>query len=258
MRAISIPAFALGACLCFGQALADNNCGDGFTTVNFNRTDLANIKKTVTAMAAALGNAPAPYAKENDQWELPTYACKGKAGFRPITTRYSFRLSTEVEQKKFAAQYQKEIMAAQASGDPEKIMQVSQEYQKKMMQMAAANQNNSPVDIAINVNEGGSGTIDPDAVLRDGAGFIALRESSDAGSGSEIVNLYFDKVALRDAHEAASFDTGGDVTVPGRFDAINVHMNIGGPKTIVDALVKQLKTAGVLGQLSEKRTKIDD
>lgn len=253
MRNSIILALTLATFVYGGQALADDNCGDGNTTVNFLRSDLVKIKHQVGIMTAALGNPPAPYAKESDNWQLPTFACKQKTGFQPVVTGYSMHLTTDVEQKKLGEEYQKKLMAAEASGDMQAVMKITQAYQQKAMQQAAANQNNSPIDIDISVNNTDSGTIDPGAVLRDGRGFIALRQSGDATSDTENVTVYFDKVALKNAHEAASF-TEGYATVPGKFDVIHARINISGPKAQVESIVKNMNSGAILGQMSEKRT----
>ncbi|HEX5339744.1 MAG TPA: hypothetical protein VFX47_02575 [Gammaproteobacteria bacterium] len=258
MRSFIILALVLAACLYATSAIADDNCGDGYTTVNFNRSDLVAIKKNVTAIAAAFGTPPVPYAKESENWQLPTYACQGSAGFKPVNTDYSLRLTTDVQQKKIAADYQKKMMDAEAKGDMQAVMNITQQYQKLAMQQASANQNNSPIQVDIAVNSSDSMTIDPGAVLRDGAGFIALRQPGDASSGTETVIVYFDKQALKDAHEAARFDEDDSVAVPAKLDMIHARININGPRALVESMVKNLNTGATLGQLGEKRTKIKD
>ena len=93
-----------------------------------------------------------------------------------------------------------------------------------------------------------------------GAGFIAIRQPGDASSGTESVTLYFDKQALKNAHELASFDEsgGGSMHVPGKLDAVNARITINGPTAQVEAMVKQLNAGKVLSQLSEKRTLVKD
>lgn len=255
MRIISTLLLACAIGLFSVQTLADDNCGDNATTATFMRSDLVSIKKNVSAMADALGTPPKPYAKESENWQLPTYACKDKSGFLPAGTTYHFRLTTDVQQKKIATDYQQKMMAAEAKGDMQEVMNLTQEYQKIAMQTASANQNNSPIEIDISTNNNDSGTIDPGAVTRDGAGFIAIRQPGDASSGTETVMIYFDKQALKNAHELASFDesSGGSVHVPGKLDAVNARISISGPTAQVDAMVKQLNAGKVLGQLSEKR-----
>lgn len=258
MRTISIMMLATAALLCSAQALADDNCGDGYTTSNFKRSDLVTIKKNVSAIAAALGTPPAPYARESENWQLPTYACQGKTGFRPVSIDYNMRLTTDVQQKKLAAEYQQKLMAAEAKGDMQAVMQITQEYQKVALQQSSANQGNSPIGVDISINSTDSMTIDPGAVLRDGAGFIALKQPGDASSGTETVNIYFDKLELKDADDAASFDEGYDATVPNRLAMIHARININGPTAQVEAMVKRMNTGAVLDQLSEKRTRLRD
>jgi len=257
MRTSIILVLALGAFICSSQALADDNCGENSTTVNFMRSDLVKIKKQVGAIAAALGNPPAPYSKESDNWQLPTFACKDKTGFQPVVTEYSMHLTTDAQQKKIGKEYQKKLMAAEASGNMQEVMKITQEYQKLAMQQASANQDNSPIDVDISVNNVDSGTLDPGAVLRDGKGFIALKQPAGSGSDYENVTIFFDKVALKNAQQAASF-TEGYNTVPGKFDLIHARINLSGPKAQVEHIVKHMNAGAVLGQLSAKRTAKDD
>lgn len=258
MRMLAITVLALGTCLYSVQTLADDNCGDGYTTSNFMRSDLVTIKKHVETIISALGTPPAPYAKENENWQLPTYACQGKVGFQPVIVRYSMSLTTDAQQKIVAADYQKKLMAAEASGNMQEVMQLAQQAQQKALQQAAVNQNNEPINVDVSVNDlGASMTIDPDAVLRDGAGFIALRQpNNDASSGKEEVDMFFDKVILKNAHEIASFGEPNAV-VPTRLDMICARININGPKAQVENMVKHLSAGAVLGQLGEKRTNIN-
>jgi hypothetical protein len=101
-------------------------------------------------------------------------------------------------------------------------------------------------------------TIDPEAVLRDGAGFIALKQESDASSGKEQVDVYFDKVALKDAHTAASFNENSSIAVSHPLDMVRAHISLNGPAKQVETLVKQLQPSAVLGQLNAQRIKIQD
>ncbi|HET7922115.1 MAG TPA: hypothetical protein VFM15_05115 [Gammaproteobacteria bacterium] len=259
MRRFAILLLALGACLYSVQTLADDNCGDGYTTANFKRSDLVKIKAHVNAVVAALGTAPAPYAKDNENWDLPTYACQGKGGFRPINTTYNVALTTDAQQQKLGAEYQKKILAAEARGDMQAVMKITQEMQSEALKQSAASQANTPVNIEIRTNNGDSMTIDPGAVVRDGKGFIVLRDSgADVSSGTESVTAYFDKQVLKDAEDAVTFDESGDIVVPGRLDTISVRIRVSGPKAVVEAMFKKMDSGKVLGQLSEKRTRLKD
>ncbi|MGH8371784.1 MAG: hypothetical protein ACRETO_03530 [Gammaproteobacteria bacterium] len=260
MRIASTLTLASVICVFSAQVLADDNCGDGRTTATFMRNDLVSIKKNVSGITAALGAAPAPYARESENWQLPTYACQDKSGFMPINTTYHMRLTTDVQQKKIATEYQQKMMAAEAKGDMQEVMNLSQQYQKLAMQTASANQNNGPIEIDVSTNNNDSGTIDPGAVVRDGNGFIAMRQPGDTSSGTETVTVYFDKQALKNAHELASFDesAGGSLRVPSKLATINVRISINGPTAQVDAMVKKINTGAVLSELGDKRSVVKD
>ncbi len=236
------------------QALA-NDCGGNRQQTDFFRDDLSALKDRLRGVIAALGEAPAPYAKESEDWSLPAYACADGSGFFPISASYRASLTTDAQQKQLEQDFQKQLMEAQAKGDYDAIAKLSQDMQAKAMAMAQANQQNQPIQIGIQANGGGGQTIDPDTVVRDGVGFIALKDRQGGiSSGEERITFYFDKVALKDAQRIASFDLGGDQRVPGKRDLINLRVDISGPTPTVEAMATGLDTNAVLQQLDDKRT----
>lgn len=248
----SIPTLAvLCLCFCAPHAYADDYCGDNMQQVRFVRDDLVTLKKHMDAIVAAIGQPPAPYAREVGNWTLPDSTCQGKAGYVPISVAYSTRFSIADTQQALQAQYQKDMLAAQAKGDYEALAQIAQKYQAQAMQQAAVAQMAQPIDMHIEANRDDSATIDPDSVVRDGPGFIAIR-TSGGSAGAETVTIYFDRVALKNAHELASFNLMGGL-VPKKLGLIHMRVELSGPKTTVEGLVKNLDVQKVLGELSEQR-----
>jgi hypothetical protein len=234
-----------------------DDCGSDRTGTQFMRDDLASLKKLMRGMVDAIGEAPAPYAKENESWSLPSSVCRDKDGYLPISVSYNANLTTDALQKKFADDAQKKLMEAQARGDFQAMGQITQEIQTQAMQQAMANQNNTPVTVNVYANDNSSQTIDPDSVFRDGVGFIALKsQEGGASSGQERITFYFDKVGLKDAQKIASFDLGGDLRVADKLAIISAKIELSGPAAVVETIAKQLNAEAVLKQLSEKRTKI--
>ena len=238
-------------------AFADDNCGDGFTTVQFMRDDLTSLKKNLETAIAAIPEPKAPYSKANQNWNLPGYTCQDKSGMRPIDVSYTAEYNTEGASQKLAQEYQKQLMAAEAKGDYESVMKITQEMQSRVMSQASATQGLSEIQIRVDANTAGSGTIDPDAVMRDGEGFIALRNSKD-GSGNEQVSIWFDPVALKNAHQLASFDMNGDYRVDSKLALWSIEVSLSGPASFLDDMVKNIDAAKVLGTLTTSRKKLNN
>lgn len=247
--------------LSVAPAYADgNDCGDGQQQTQLMRDDLVTLKGHMQAIIGALGEAPAPYATEQEHWTLPSYVCRDKHGYFLIDVSYDASLTTAALQKKMQDEYQRKFMAAQARGDFQAMGAITQEMQTKLTQQAMATQADTPVEIHVYANDSASQTIDPDSVLRDGRGFIALKaQQGGASEGQERVTFYFDKVDLKDAHTMASFSLGGnDHRVPDKLALINAKIDISGPAAVVEKIAKQVKAQAVLNELSEKRTKVSD
>lgn len=234
-------------------ALADGECGSNFTTVQFMRDDLSSLKKSMGVAIAAIPQPQSPYGKASENWNLPSYTCKDNSGMRPIDVSYSGHYTTENSTQKLGEEYQKQLMEAQARGDYEAMAKISQEMQQKVMQVAVANQDKRPVDISVSANTGDSGTIDPDSVVRDGEGFLALRTGKDVSTGTESIAIYFDPVALKNAHQLAHFDMDGDFRVASKLALLSMRVQLDGPSSVLENIVKNLDASKVLGTLTTER-----
>jgi hypothetical protein len=250
---LAAVALLIGACCCGPFAFADGDCGSNFTTVQFVRDDLASLKKSMETALAAIPSPQGPYGKGDENWNLPSYACQDKSGLRPVDVSYSGRYTTEASTRKMGEEYQKRLLAAQAKGDYEAVAKITQEMQQKILQQAAANEQLRPIDINVAANAQDARTIDPDSVLRDGEGFLALRTDKDASSGTERVSIYFDPVALKNAHQLARFDMSGDFRTPSKLALLSLRIDLNGPSSALEAMVKNVDAAKVLGTLTAAR-----
>lgn len=237
------------------QAWADGNCGQDAQEIRFVRADMVTLKDHMKKVLDAVGSMPVPYARKNDNWQLPASACRGKRGFQPIFVEYSGEFSVEQNADKLQQEYQKKILAAEASGNYQEISKLAAQMQTAVMASSVAAQAATPVDITIMANRGGEGSIDPDSVVRDGPGFIALRQQGGNDS-NETVIMYFDKVQLKNAHQLASYNLDGDWRVPAKLSLVDMKIQITGSKANVERLVKQIDAAAVLSQLSAKRVTV--
>ncbi len=225
------------------------SCDTGMNAIEFYRDDLANLKQHLETIVGAIGEPGAPYGRESENWSYPSGVCKDAKGYIAVAVGYNTTFSTEGQEKKLEAAYRKKMMAAQASGNYQAMAQLSQEMQQKAMGQAMANQNKSPVTLEIDADNGDGGTVDPDSVIRDGTGFIALRTSSDPNAQTERVVMYFDHVALKDAKRIANFTIPGATLVSGPHDFANVRIQLDGPKEIVESMVKKMDAGKILGAL---------
>lgn len=252
MRYFIILIIAISGGLFAAQAWAGGNCGDGSTEITFVRADMVTLKSHMEKILAAVGSLPAPYTRKNDNWQLPAYACRDKTGFEPISVRYTGEFSSDQSQEKVQQAYQKKMLAAEASGNYAAMAKIARQMQTAMMAASAAAQAATPVDITIIANGSGADTIDPDSVLRDGPGFIALRQQG-GNANDETATVYFDKVQLKNAHQLASFDLGNWLA-PAKLSLINMAIRIQGSRANVERFVKQIDAQAVLGQLTAQRT----
>ena len=165
-----------------------------------NRDDVASFKKKLVAVLNALGQAPQGYKSETskENYNLPTETWMSEGSYNLANgsahREYSANPWTEEDQK----QYSTKVQAAQAKGDMNEVVRLSQEMQQKAYQAAAAAQENPPIRVEVLLNSGGGETIDPDAVVMEGPGFIALRSKEGMSEGSERVRIYCDPVSLKD------------------------------------------------------------
>ena len=257
MRTIfATAAILIGSCLLSPIAFADGNCGE-MTTVQFMRDDVSTLKKHMQDIVTAMPMPDAPYGRENENWQLPSYACQDDMGIRPVDISYTSRYSVEATLQQKNAAFQKQIMEAQAKGDYEAMTNINQQVAQQAMQQAALSQANAPVDISVAANTSDSGTIDPDAVVSDGQGFLAIRTSTDSTSNTENVSVYFDPVALKDAHQLASFDMGGDYRVHSKLDLYSLRIDLEGPAKVVDKMVRGIDSSKVLSGLTTSRTNVE-
>lgn len=239
------------------DAIADDRCGRDRTTLSFVRSDLATIKQRMGDVLAAIPAPGAPYMRENEDWDLPGYSCQDKDGIEPVSIGYRGRYSTEAATEQMGADYQKAMMEAQAKGDYQAIAELGQKMQQQIMQQAAANQSMTPVDLNVVANSASSGTIDPDAVLRDGTGFIAIRTDSNASRDTTSVAMYFDPAALANAQELATFDLYGPFRVESKLDMLMIRIELRGPTNVVDDIVNKVEVSKVLSALTLARHKVE-
>lgn len=223
------------------------------------RDEVSVIKKKLQAVFDALGQAPLGYSKENENFSLPTEAYKNsKSGlWQPIGAsaerNFGTQKKAEQENQDLQKDYQKKILEAQAKGDYQEIARLSQEMQKtaseKQLKTVEASKEPIRVDIRFNGNPGA--TIDPDAVLFEHPGVIALKSDDQSTPGKERINIYYDPVSLKDTKQLSRVD----MKMPedgskNRVAVLNVTVELYGPLKEIEPWAKKFDSLKILAQIS--------
>jgi hypothetical protein len=180
------------------------------------RSEVTAIRTKLVTVQTAMGTDPAGYIKESEDFDLPTDFNPAQDGrFWPITSginmRYTDRGQVESADaiEKAAADFQARYAAALASGNVEVITRMVEEMTQVQNQAAAAAANpaarKDPMQVYVQFNMNPSVAIDPEAVVLEQQGVIALREK-ELNSNDGSVTVYLDPVVLRDTGDLARFE----------------------------------------------------
>ena len=229
--------------------------------VPLNRQDVTVIKKKLVAVEAALGSLPEGYTKNDEDFGLPTSVdTSDKGGFRPVYASANFTFDggseklAQQSEKEFEAEYRRKMMEAQASGNYAAIQELSQEMIAKAMgaQMAAEDAKREPVRVYVSFNNGTSATIDPDAVVFEKPGVIALKSLQNQGDQMQVM-IYFDPVSLKETETLSQveLDSGDIMGGKAKTTVRNITIDMSGPPDVVEAWSKSIATDQVLAQIDK-------
>lgn len=219
------------------------------------RDEVSVIKKKMTAVFESLGQ-PAGYSIEHEEYSLPTEAYKnsstGKYGLigGSAHRRFGTEKKTEEESKDLQKEYQKKLTEAQAKGDYAEMANIAREMQQKtgQMQLRATEAHKDPVEVTLSLNNNPGAVIDPDMVVFEHPGVIALK--SGVENGSERIDMYFDPVSLKDTKQLSRVDLkqpeGGVAT---RTLVLNVSIEVTGPPAEIEPWVKKADVKKILAQI---------
>jgi len=240
--------FVAAACLFIAVASAQDER-------SLSRDEVAVIKKKLVAVLDAFG-VPAGYSLEHENYGLPTEAYKnsGSGLYNLIGAsadrRYGTQKKTEAEGKAMQQEYQKKMAEAQAKGDYQEMARLGQEMGQKagQMQMKATNAHKEPIDVTVNFNSNPGAVIDPDMVVFERTGVIALR--SNVENESERISVYCDPVSLRDTRQLSRVDMKQPENgVARRTLVLSVSIEISGPAAEIEPWAKKADTGRVLAQI---------
>jgi len=223
------------------------------------RDEVAVIKKKLVATFESLGQAQAGYAMESENYNLPTEASKGKeAGkysvmYASASRNFGTEKAKERSSEELQKEYQKKMLEAQAKGDYQAMAKLGQEMQQKMSesQLKAVETRKEPIEVDVQFNDYGGATIDPDAVVFEKPGVIALRKVNDPSSQKGQVDVYFDPVNLKDTKQLSRVELKKpEEGLSSKITVLSITVRLSGPMAEIEAWAKRIDTKKVLSQIS--------
>lgn len=242
-------------------SLALPSWGAASETVPLTRDEVTVIKRKLMAVAEALGQPPAGYAKEDESFNLPTDASKmdktGAYYWLHASAHYKFGGGSEKKakksQKEMEAQYKKKMMEAQAKGDYQAMAQVVQEMQQKAgkAQLEAEDAKKEPVEVSLQFNSNPGQAIDPDAVVFEKPGVIALKFKTGGDDEKIRIAVYCDPVHLKDTKTLSRVDLSDKQNkgTTKKTTVQNITVELSGPAVVVEEWAKGIATGKILGQI---------
>lgn len=230
---------------------------------NLTRSEVAAIKSKLVAVQQAMGDDPAGYIKNSEDFNLPTDFNRAQGGkFWPITAsvslRYTDRGTVEgtANAEKAAEEFQAKYAAALASGNTEAISAMVEEMTRIQTQAMAAAMNpaakREPLQAYVQLNMNPSVGIDPDAVVLERPGVIALRDkevSSDKGR----VTVYIDPVALKATEELSKIELRtADDGVGNKTGVFHVVVQLNGTLTDIESWVRDFDFDSMLAVIDPR------
>lgn len=224
------------------------------------RDEVTVFKKKLVTVLDAMGLPPAGFSKQKDSFNLPTefYLEKGKLVSNQAGAVRKFAIKgvkdAEAANKQAGTDYQKKILAAQAKGDYQEMTRVMQEMQQKTSQTAlqgvqAQEDKKLPIELKVDFNRPDYRSIDPDLVVVEQAGVLALKtQQGEEGDPQETVSVYFQPSVLKDTKTLSQLDirTG---PVPSKTSISSITIELEGPAEEVEAWAKRIDFKKVLAQI---------
>ncbi len=253
LRRLSSLALALAVLVVWNAKGEDEN--------PLTRDEVSVIKKKLLAAFDALGQPPEGFTVASEHFNLPTEAYKNKSNgmyylLSPSADRnYETGKQAEKTGKDLEKEYQKKMLDAQAKGDYQGMAKLAQEMQQKMAtaQSNAIGGHKEPIAVSVRFNSNPGATIDPDAVVFERSGVIALKNVSDPSSEKIRIAIYVDPVALKETKQLSRVDLkqpeGG---VSKRTVMLSATIELSGPAADVEAWAKRVDTKKVLAQIDAK------
>ena len=197
------------------------------------RDEALALKTTVKAVLDGLGAPPAGYAKAKEDFDLPTSmgVNKAKKEYFLAQTEGDFEFTAGMSGEQMAKEYQQKMAAAQSKGDYAEVQRLTMEMQQNMM--TAMNTEMSKVTVTVYLNNSAYQEIDPEGVIWETPGAIALRTETD-GTTTELM-LAFDPQSLADTKKVSLIQLGETTNDPATSKTAvkTIVVRLKGPDTVV-------------------------
>lgn len=226
------------------------------------RDEVSVIKKKLAAVLEAVGQPPAGYVKEDEHFTLPTevYPVKGSGKFRPVYASADRRFGGGSAQKakkadKIGEEYEKKMSQALAKGDYQEVQRLSMEMQQAAgkAHVEEVESRKEPVSVRVSLNSGQYQSIDPDMVLFEKPGVIALKflDSGDEEKGRIVV--YFDPVSLKNTKQLSLIELKEPQDGVGkRGHILYLTVELSGPTGAVEGMAKKINIGSILAQIDAR------
>jgi hypothetical protein len=227
----------------------------------YTRDEVSIIKKKIIAALDATGQLPEGYSKERESFNLPTDVSKNRESglFYPVYAsgerRFGSEKAVQKDAKEMQKEYQKKMAEAQAKGDIQAITKIAQEMQQKVgqVQMKAVTTQKVPIDLHVQINSNPGANIDPDAVVFEKAGVIALKEKKDGTEDEGTIRVFFDPVHLKDTKQLSRIDLKmPEKGTSSKTAVYAVIVEFSGPIAEIEAWAKRMDCSKVLSQIDGK------
>ena len=229
-----------------GWVLADGGDDDPVS-----RNEALALKTAVKSVIEALGAPPAGYAMATEDYDLPTSMGydKSKKVFYLTQTGADLEYTNGMSGEQLGQEYQTRIMAAQAKGDYAEMQRLSMELQQNMG--AAMGTEMSKIKVRVYLNHNPHQEIDPEGVLWETPGAIALRTGTENANAQ--VLLAFDPKALADTQKVSLVNLGE--TLNGSSDSKTavrtIVVELEGPEAAVTEWVQNVDKGKMLGLITK-------
>ena len=223
------------------------------------RDEVAVFKKKLVAVISEVARPPAGYAKGSEEFDLPTeYAVSSETGAINPPSAGARRTLTgggeqaaKKSQKDLEKDAQLRMAEAQARGDYAAMAKLGQEISQQAGQinLQQVQGRKEPIEVNVRLNTSGGDTIDPDNVVREAPGLIALRFAESEDDSKERVVVYFDPVRLKDTKKLSKVQLDPPAKGAAKTTVYDASVELRGPKAELEAMVKKFDPKAVLAQI---------
>jgi hypothetical protein len=181
---------------------------------DLNRDEVAALKKKLLTVQTAIGQS-SKYLRNSEDFQLPTsFSPHTNGKFYAYNAGLSMRWvdkvqrENELKAKKAQDEFQQKYAQAMAKQDYAAIEKLSADLQQSnaMLIQSASLPKMDDMHLSLQFNHSPYTAIDPDAIVFESPGAIALFKKDSGSETKGEVNLYLDPVALKDTKKLAKIE----------------------------------------------------